>query len=402
MDIVGRDGPRLRKRQQRVSQSAPTNKPETLSRTFVDKVKQPGVYTDKADKNGLYLRVQPTKSGYLGKSWGQRLSVGGKQVNRGLGRYSDVTLDEARRRATKNRRSANTPVFRQAVEMVIAIRSPTWRTPDRTAESWRSSLGRHAYSQVGNKPVAMITAGDIKRVLELCEDTRPAAARKVRQRISMVLEWAVGEGHRDGNPARYMAADSSPRPSRTEPVEWHLIAEGMKTVDGTGASETTKLVAWWMALTVAKTSAARLARWEEIDRETRTWTVPGERGGRDEPHVLPLSDAAVRTLDRASRLPNAGHDGLIFPNLVGKPLSDAAVSKLFKENSVGFTPLGIRSAFARWCDEVGVPLDAERAALGKAAWARGDSPFSAVLDVAPLMEAWSRCVTGDELRQRVE
>ena len=83
---------------------------------------------------GLYLRAHRMKSGRVSKSWGQRIRVGGKPTNLGLGSYPVVTLKEAREKALENRRAihwghdpraARVPTFEEAVEKVMAIHSPT-------------------------------------------------------------------------------------------------------------------------------------------------------------------------------------------------------------------------------------------------------------------------------------
>jgi integrase len=50
------------------------------------------------------------------------------------------------------------------------------------------------------------------------------------------------------------------------------------------------------------------ARWEDIDFEQRTWTIPTTKAGRS--HVLPLPNAAVEIL---AGLPSRGESGFVFP-----------------------------------------------------------------------------------------
>ena len=76
-----------------------------LTAAFVARVKTPGRYGDGGHGGlGLYLRVHRMKSGRVSKSWGQRIRVGGKPTNLGLGSYPVVTLREAREKALENRR----------------------------------------------------------------------------------------------------------------------------------------------------------------------------------------------------------------------------------------------------------------------------------------------------------
>ena len=147
-----------------------------LTAAFVARVKTPGRYGDGGLGGlGLYLRVHRMKSGRVSKSWGQRIRVGGKPTNLGLGSYPVVTLGEAREKALENRRAvhrgrdprdAGVPTFEAAVEKVIAIHSPTWKNPSRMAGQWRQTLRDYAHPRIG-----------------------------------AVMKWAVAKGYRPDNPA---------------------------------------------------------------------------------------------------------------------------------------------------------------------------------------------------------
>ena len=124
-------------------------RPKKLSASFVKTVNRPGRYGDGRGGFGLSLLVKPTTTGRLSKTWSQRLRVHGRPVNVGLGAYPVVTLAEVRKAALENRRTAargqdprsgGVPTFAEAVEAVIAIHSPTWRSRGKV----RSQLAEHA------------------------------------------------------------------------------------------------------------------------------------------------------------------------------------------------------------------------------------------------------------------
>jgi hypothetical protein len=68
-----------------------------LTEAEIINLSEPGLY---GDGNGLYLRVE--KSG--AKRWVQRITIGGKRRDLGLGSTSVVTLEEARANAIKNKK----------------------------------------------------------------------------------------------------------------------------------------------------------------------------------------------------------------------------------------------------------------------------------------------------------
>ena len=104
-------------------------RPKRLSATFVRQVSEPGRYGDGWGGYGLSLLVRQGASG-VRKTWAQRLRIGGRPVNIGLGPYPIVTLAEARAAAFENARAVHqgrdprvradaVPTFEAAVEKVV-------------------------------------------------------------------------------------------------------------------------------------------------------------------------------------------------------------------------------------------------------------------------------------------
>ncbi len=173
-------------------------RPRTLNARFVETVSQAGRYGDGRGSFGLSLLVKPQANGRWSKSWAQRLRIGGKAVNLGLGAWPVVSLAEARRAAIENRRALAgghdprrkpeaVPTFAEAVETVIGIHSPTWKEAGKSAAQWRASLRSYALPSLGCKSVAEITSGDVLGALIPIWNSKRETARRVRQRISAVM-----------------------------------------------------------------------------------------------------------------------------------------------------------------------------------------------------------------------
>ena len=113
------------------------------------KVKQttaPGKYYD---ENGLYLRVKLSGA----KTWAQKIVIGGRQRELGLGSTMLVTLAEAREKARTNRmaaregrdpiaerkRGSDIPTFSEAVDKVYSLHEPSWRNK-KHAQQWQNTL----------------------------------------------------------------------------------------------------------------------------------------------------------------------------------------------------------------------------------------------------------------------
>ncbi len=177
-----------------------------LTAAKVRTITKPGMH---GDGNGLYLNV--TRSG--SRSWIQRIVIGGRRRDLGLGGYTGTGLAEARRKAIANkalvvagrdpvaeRRRARVPTFRVAAKRVYKANLPRWRSGSHT-KGWWQSLERHALPVIGDMRVDQIGRSDVLAVLEPIWNVRQETARRVRQRIRTTLRWCEAHEYCTGNAA---------------------------------------------------------------------------------------------------------------------------------------------------------------------------------------------------------
>ena len=337
--------------------------PKTLSAAFVKTITEPGRYGDGRGSCGLYLRVWPTANGRVGKAWGQRLRVRGQITNLGLGSYPTVTLASARGKAIANSQAvdrgidprqavATMPTFAEAVEAVIAARSEGWKNP-KTAKRWRSVLETYAMPAIGRQPVNEIRAVDVAHILSPIWLGKPETGRMLREHISVVMEWSVGQEYRPDNPAGKAIIKSLPKQTKRvehfKALPFSELGQAIKQVRETQAWAGTKLAFEFLALTATRCGETRLATWAEVDIEGAVWNIPASRMKTGREHRIPLTAAALDVLQRARQLADA--TGLIFPSAHGKAMSDSTLSKLLRENGIETTVHGARSAFRDWAAE---------------------------------------------------
>ena len=162
------------------------------------------------DLHGLILRVSPGGRKY----WVWRGTVHGRRRDYGLGQYPYMSLAEARQKAFEYRKLAlggtdpkaaghNVPTFQQAAEKVIRQHRKTWKPGGGSEGQWRSSLDTYAFPHLGKMRVDKITAREVIGCLQDRDFwTRKATtAKRVKKRISLVMQWAVAQGYRGNNPA---------------------------------------------------------------------------------------------------------------------------------------------------------------------------------------------------------
>ena len=339
-------------------------RPKRLSDTFVRTVNRPGRYGEGRGGLGLSLLVKERAGGGLAKSWNQRIRINGKPCNLGLGRYPIVPLAKAREKALENasavdqggdpRVRSRVPTFQEAAESVIRLYKPTWK-PEGTASSekvWRSALERFVYPEIGAMTVDVITTSHVHHVLAPIWNEKRETARRVKQRIGRVMKWAMAQGYRGDDPASEVGAalpknGAPPRHHRALPYAEVPVA--LRAVRGSGAWLATKLCFEYLVLTATRSSEARFATWDEVDRTTATWEIPGTRTKSGRPHHVPLSGRALELLDEAQNLTDGS--GLLFPGPRGKALSNMTTSKLLKELGIDATTHGFRSSFRDWAAE---------------------------------------------------
>ena len=253
-----------------------------LSTAFVRNVAQAGRY---CDGDGLYLDVQPSGT----RSWVQRLVIRGRRRELGLGGFPLVPLKEARAQALANRRLARAggdplaekrrlksmPNFAAAAEAVLAQMRPGWRNP-KHGKDWLSSMARFAFPRLGKLPVSEVTSADVVETLRKVWHERPATARRVRQRICTVMEWAVAMDYRNDNPCSRIGPVLGPQQDLVQHMRalpHRDVAATVGAVRSSGTAPVVKLAFEFLVLTAARSGEVRGARWAEIDTADHVWTV---------------------------------------------------------------------------------------------------------------------------------
>ncbi len=382
-----------------------------LTEGAIARISDPGVY---GDRDGLRLYVRASGS----KDWQWRGTLHGQRLNLGLGSYPHVTLEEARQTALEYRKAARSgqdprrvtkpdavPTFAELAEEVIAMRQEDWRNGAKSADQWRASLRDYANPKIGNMPVDQISRRDVKAVLDPIWRKKHETARRVKQRIQLVMWEAVGREYRTDNPVigmeKTMQKAKKAVRQHHKSLPWQEVGTALESIRNSNAWPATKLALEFLILTAARSGEVRMASWDEVDLDAHIWTLPPTRMKVEEEHVVPLSQPALAVLDAARELGDGS--GLIFPAMRGGVLSDNTLSKLLRENRVGCVPHGFRSSFRNWCGETGVPRElAEKALAHTLPQVEGAYHTSSLLERRrPMMTAWADAVFSPETDNKV-
>ncbi|HZF43642.1 MAG TPA: integrase arm-type DNA-binding domain-containing protein [Sphingomonadaceae bacterium] len=329
-----------------------------------------------SDGDGLLLDMNGKQSG----RWLLRVQSGGKRRDIGLGSLKNVSLADARTAAFLTRQKIaqgidpvaerkqerqTIPTFRDAALAVHQEHQEGWKN-GKHQKQWLATLETYAFPSLGNLMVDKIEGPAIRDVLAPIWLSKPETARRLRQRIGTVLDWACAKGFRATEAPMRSLSKGLPRQPRKDGhfaalpySEAPAFIARLKERHSAG-----RLALEALILTAARSGEIRGATWSELDLEAGVWTVPAVRMKMGRVHSVPLSPGAVDVFKRAQALRVPASD-LVFPGQnLKKPLSDMTLLKILRDMDLGVTVHGFRSAFRDWvAEQTDYPGEVAEAAL---------------------------------------
>ncbi|MBE3111611.1 MAG: site-specific integrase [Acidobacteria bacterium] len=213
-----------------------------------------------------------------------------------------------------------------------------------------------------------IDSADVLKTLSPIWTTKPETARRLKQRIKVVFDWAKASGLRSGDNPTEGLAKVLPKhrgePKHHAALPYQAVPTFLGVLRTADTSESIRLAFELLILTAARTSEVLRATWAEVDLDAKVWTIPGARMKAGREHRVPLSARAVEILTRAQAC--AQDSPYVFPGRTpDKPLSNMAFLMLLRRlKQDGITTHGFRSSFRDWAAErTNVPSAVCEAAL---------------------------------------
>ncbi|EHU2105346.1 tyrosine-type recombinase/integrase [Acinetobacter baumannii] len=310
----------------------------------------------------------------------------------GLGPYPEVSLAEARAKATELRlqiRSGIDPIahkqeqlerlyvqklrdktFLECAKVVIANKTRELKNEKHIGQ-WTSTLESYFYPALGNRSISIITKVDIAEVLQPIWIEKNETAKRIRGRVETVFDYAKAMGYFVGdNPAAWkgnlepilgnLKQESRPHPS----LPYEQVAEFIQHLRQKKGISSKALE--FAILTACRSGEVFGAMWKEIDFKNKIWIIPKERMKADKEHRVPLSQVGISLLEQLYHETDPKPDDFIFPTpRSGEMLSDMSLTatikrmheQKFKENGIGYidpkqnrviTTHGFRSTFRDW------------------------------------------------------
>jgi integrase len=361
-----------------------------------------------SDGGGLQLWITPNGS----KLWRLAYRFAGKQRKLAIGTYPVVGLSEARAKREEAKRhlaDGRDPSSLKKLEKdqradaaghTFGLIAGELRQKKRLEGISENTLGKiewmHgiASPDIGQRPIADITAPEVLRVLKKVEARgRIETANRLRSVIGEVFRFAIATGRATNDPTQALrgalvAPSVRHRAAITDPAALGGLLRAINAFQG---QPTTNAALKLMAYLFPRPGELRLAEWQEFDLAKAVWTIPAARMKMRREHRIPLPRQALEILQDLHAITGTGL--LVFPGygmsggtgrkLEQRPLSESTMNVALRRMDYAqdeMTAHGFRAAASTLLNESGkFSADAIERALAhqdpdavRRAYARGE------------------------------
>lgn len=163
------------------------------------------------DGNGMFLLAHTNGSKY----WRLRYRSDGKEKTLALGVYPEVSLSEARKLIAAgvdpNEHKKAVKTQQQDDEQTFEAVARAWHTDNKKwseshAERILKSLSDNIFPAIGSTHIASLKTSDLLTPIKCVERSgRLEVAKRLKQRVTAIMTYAVQNGLIDYNPAQDMA-----------------------------------------------------------------------------------------------------------------------------------------------------------------------------------------------------
>ena len=293
-----------------------------------------------SDGGGLFLQIEPTG----GKLWRYKYRFEGKQKLLALGKYPDVSLQEARKRHTEAREqlahNIDPSVVKKAQKVAGKERAANtfeviarewfdrWKTGRVEGHSSKiiANLQKNVFPIIGGKPIDELTRQEVMDVLNRLVDRGVIdTAHRTKATISRVMQYAIETGRAKYSPVPGSGAlppvKTTHMASITEPAK---VAELLRAIEGYQGLPAVRAALRIAPLVFARPGELRLMKWADIDLDRAEWTYTVSKTKTD--HLVPLARQAVEILKHLHPLTGGGE--YVFPGVrPGRAISDMTLNR---------------------------------------------------------------------------
>ncbi|RJY13167.1 DUF4102 domain-containing protein [Parashewanella spongiae] len=250
----------------------------------------------------------------------------------GLGPHSDVTLAQAREKATRYRQKLSEGIdpqlymaetkrklfeeqvntFRAVAELWVATKKGALKA--RTiSDNWQK-LEKYIMPTLGEVPIKSITAPIAIAALRPTEQRgRLEVVKRCSQLMNEILNFAVNSGLVHANPLTGIrSVFQKPIVTHLRALQPHENKVLLQALAYANVYLITRCLIEWQLHTMVRPAEASGAKWSEIDIEKGIWIIPVERMKMKKEHRVPLTKQALAILEMVK--PLSGRSEFVFPS----------------------------------------------------------------------------------------
>jgi integrase len=249
-----------------------------------------------SDAHGLYIEVLPSGS----KSWRYLYKLLGKHKTKTYGKYPDIGLADARLlhnqfRIELTQGIKESPSFDTVKTDFLAHHLKTLKNA-KHKQQVQYRLDEFVSPIIGKMAISTIKRTDLVNVVKSIQakgvtETAHRVGTHIRQLFDYALDIGLIEAHSANGLSRVL---DTPKTKHMNCIPVKDAGRLFKAISGYD-EPITRIGLQLAALTFVRTNELRFMTWDEIQDE-RFWVIPAERMKMKKPHVVPLSDAALKLL----------------------------------------------------------------------------------------------------------
>jgi integrase len=211
---------------------------------------------------------------------------------------AQIALGGDPQREKTARRSADKFTLRAVGDEYLKAKQPTVR-PRTFVEMERYLCGSY-FKALHSVPVDQIARKDVAaRLVVIARECGVVTAIRARSHLSSLFAWAIAQGLTGANPV-VGAAQLKPPPSRDRVLSDAELSAIWRACED---DDFGKIVRLLILLGQRRTEVGGM-KWQELDLERGTWTIPSTRSKNGRTHTLPLSAAALSIINSVPRVIN--------------------------------------------------------------------------------------------------
>lgn len=309
--------------------------PRTLNRLTAVSLKSLKVGKKTSDGGGMYILPDSPTSGTW---WLKYRDAAGTETRCSFGAYPGVSLAEARQRREETKAQIRRGIYpndERAARKSEAKRASGSQFPA-VAAAWLAEQERQArqglitqgtYEKkkyvtdaylvplLRKESIATLKARQVIPTLVDLALRAPEMAKKTRQALSGIVNYAIREELRDEDKPLVIPRGTLPRrkkvrpPAATVPQAVREVARFVTTYESPVVRSALTVV----MLTAQRPGNVVQMQWEELDFDVAEWHIPQERMKMEIEHTVPLSRQALEAIE--AMRPYTGGVGYVFPPL---------------------------------------------------------------------------------------